>query len=95
MFIPCRFGVMAFVIIWTIVHKAAFASPYYEVVVYSTSIIALLNAGLFCRLYRSDILRQNHHPSNGIKQQPKHDINCNGDVTPSDEVIDDDIKKNE
>lgn len=67
-FVPCRFGAMGWVIIWTVLHKAYVASPYYEVVVYSTSIVALLNAGLFCRLYRSDVLRlQRQDSSSKVK----------------------------
>jgi hypothetical protein len=87
-FIPCRFGVMGYAVVWTVIYKEFFTSPYYEIVVYATSIVALLNAGLFCRLYRSDVLRQ--HKRQHKRIQGTSETHNNNDLTADDDHKDKD-----
>lgn len=79
---------MGYAIVWTVIYKEFFTSPYYEIVVYATSIVALLNAGLFCRLYRSDILRQ--HKRQHKRTQGTSQTHNNNDLTVDDERKDKD-----
>lgn len=75
---------LGFIIVFAMRNKQFFASPYYEIVIYATSVIALLNAGLFCRLYRSDVLRQQRPPRDDVTTLMEQKVLCN--VT-TDEVI--------